>query len=548
MKILIFSLILLFFRFLMLFFGFYFIIFNYEIILEWNILSFNSLKINIFIIVNYKTLLFIFLVIFISSIIFMYRIRYINLNNFMLKRFYYLIILFLFSIILLILSPNILTIILGWDGLGLISYCLIIYYRKLSSYNSGFITIILNRLGDVSLLIIISFITIYGSWNLIIYNISYLLIFILIIIIFTKRAQFPFFVWLPKAIIAPTPVSSLVHSSTLVTAGIYLIIIYGNLIDKYYKNYIILISRITILISGLIANFEIDFKKIIAFSTLRQLGFIMRILCLDLNDLAFLHLFIHALFKSIIFICVGSFIHYINGIQNFRYYKGIYYIYPIKRIIIIFSLIILCGFPFFVGFYSKDLIIEIYFFKKIRIFCLIILLISTILTISYSIRIISNLFRNNIILNIYYYYEDKLINYRIIFIILIILFLSKIIFNFKFLILNINLLKIYKYIVFKIFILSFILNYILIKLNLKFILFFFKKFIFIINIYKIILFYSIKILNKYELIYEKNFYEIIFSNVIILFSILNLKLSLNKISLYIIILLYIYIIVIFIIF
>ena len=97
------------------------------------------------------------MVIFISSIIYIYGISYINLNKFLLKRFYYLIILFLFSIIILILSPNILTIILGWDGLGLISYCLIIYYNKINSFNSGVITIILNRLGDTRLLIIISF-------------------------------------------------------------------------------------------------------------------------------------------------------------------------------------------------------------------------------------------------------------------------------------------------------------------------------------------------------------------------------------------------------
>ena len=153
-----------------------------------NIISFNSIKINIFLIINYKTLLFIFLVIFISSIIYIYRINYISLNSFLSKRFYYLIILFLLSIIILILSPNILTIMLGWDGLGLISYCLIIYYNKLNSFNSGIMTIILNRLGDTSLFITISFLSIFGRWNLIIYKMNNFLIFILIIIIFTKRA------------------------------------------------------------------------------------------------------------------------------------------------------------------------------------------------------------------------------------------------------------------------------------------------------------------------------------------------------------------------
>ena len=193
-KIFVFGIILLFISLIVLFLRIYFLLFNYELIFEWNIISFNSIKINILLIVNYRTLLFIFLVIFISSII--YRVNYINLNNFLLKRFYYLIILFLWSIIMLILSPNISTVILGSDGLGLISYCLIIYYNKLNSFNSGIITIILNRL-----LIIISFLSIFGRWNLIIYKINNLLTFILVIIIFTKRGQFPFFVWLPIAII-----------------------------------------------------------------------------------------------------------------------------------------------------------------------------------------------------------------------------------------------------------------------------------------------------------------------------------------------------------
>ncbi|XP_043604683.1 NADH-ubiquinone oxidoreductase chain 5-like, partial [Bombus pyrosoma] len=221
--------------------------------------------------------------------------------------------------------------------------------------------------------------------------------------------------------IAPTPVSSLVHSSTLVTAGIYLLIRYESLIDLKCKTYVLIISRITMLISGLIANFEIDFKKIIALSTLRQLGFIIRIYSLRITNLTFLHLFIHAFFKSIIFICVGRLIHYITGIQNFRFYSGIYYLYPIKGLLIIFSLLILCGFPFLVGFYSKDLIIEYYFLNNIRIFRLINLVLGTVLTVSYSFRIIFMVLNRNYIINLIYLDEDYVIIYCITVILVIIL-------------------------------------------------------------------------------------------------------------------------------
>ena len=207
------------------FFGLYILFINKLFIYEWIIYNLDSIKINLIVVIRFKLLIFIFLVILICSIILLYRVSYINLNNkYLIKRYYYLIILFLLSIIFLILRPNILTLLLGWDGLGLFSYCLIIYYQKNLAFNSGIITVILNRLGDSRLLIIISFIIIFGRWNLILYNINLLILFIFLVIVFRKSAQLVFIIWLPAAMIAPTPVSSLVHSSTLVTAGIYLLI------------------------------------------------------------------------------------------------------------------------------------------------------------------------------------------------------------------------------------------------------------------------------------------------------------------------------------
>ncbi|XP_076182748.1 NADH-ubiquinone oxidoreductase chain 5-like [Ptiloglossa arizonensis] len=188
---------------------------------------------------------------------------------------------------------------------------------------------------------------------------------------------------------APTPISSLVHSSTLVTAGVYLLIRYRKIIIINNINfYLTLISRLTILIAGLIANFEYDLKKIIAFSTLRQLGFILIILRLGYRELAFFHLVVHALFKSNIFICAGDFIHRIIGNQDIRKYGGLVKIFPLKRIIIIICLLNLAGFPFRSGFYSKDIFLEYFFAEKYNLIIIMIVYISTFLTICYRIRLI----------------------------------------------------------------------------------------------------------------------------------------------------------------
>nr|DBA43462.1 TPA_asm: ND5 [Bombus sylvicola] len=515
LKMMVSGIILMIMSFVFMFFSFYVLFVNKLYIYEWMIYSINSMKMNLIFMISFKLLMFVFLVMLISSFILLYSISYMNLNNkYLINRFYYLMIMFLMSMIFLILSPNMLTLLLGWDGLGLISYCLIIYYQKFLSFNSGMMTVILNRLGDSSLLMIISFMSIFGSWNLMLYKMDLLILLMFFLMVFTKSAQLMFMIWLPAAMMAPTPVSSLVHSSTLVTAGIYLLINYEMMIDFKYKSLILMISSMTMLISGIMANFEMDFKKIIALSTLSQLGFMMSIYSLGMTDLTFLHLFIHAFFKSMMFMCIGSLIHYMNGIQNFRFYSGMFFLYPMKGLLMMFSLMMLCGFPFLVGYYSKDLIVEYYFMNIKSIFSLMNLIIGTIFTVSYSFRMMFMMMEKNYMMNLMYLGEDNIMIMIMSVILMIMLILSKFIFNFFFFHLNINLIYIYKYFVFKMMLLG--LMFSLLMFNF---IFFKKKLIFIKSFFMMEFIYKLmtdQLMNKmiyYELIFEKGLVEKFLSKV-----------------------------------
>nr|DBA43605.1 TPA_asm: ND5 [Bombus impatiens] len=509
MKMMVSGIILLIMSFIFMFFSFYILFINKLFIFEWLIYNMNSMKMNLILMISFKLLMFIFLVMLISSLILLYSISYMNLNNkYLINRFYYLMLMFLISMIFLILSPNMLTLLLGWDGLGLISYCLIIYYQKFLSFNSGMITVILNRLGDCSLLMIISFMVIFGSWNLMLYKMNLLILLMFLLMVFTKSAQLLFMIWLPAAMMAPTPVSSLVHSSTLVTAGIYLLINYEMMIDLKYKSFILMISSMTMLISGIMANFEMDFKKIIALSTLSQLGFMMSIYSLGMTDLTFLHLFIHAFFKSMMFMCVGSFIHYMNGIQNFRFYSGMFYLYPMKGMLMMFSLMMLCGFPFLVGFYSKDLIVEYYFSSIKSIFSMMNLIFGTIFTVSYSFRSMYMMMNSNYMMNLMYLSEDCVMISVMTMILMIMLVLSKFVFNLFFYHLNINLIYIYKYFVFKMVLLGFMFSIMMLNTN-----FLKKSKMFIKSFFMMEFFYKFmvnKLMNKmiyYEFYFEKGLLE-----------------------------------------
>lgn len=362
--------------------------------LEFNLISINSSSVVITFLFDWISLLFIRFVLFISAIVIYYRDEYI-IGDINLNRFIILVVIFVFSIMFLIIRPNLIRILLGWDGLGLVSYCLVIYYQNIKSYNAGMLTALSNRIGDVFLLIAIAWMLNYGRWNYYFYLeeiksdfyiniISYLVV----LAAMTKRAQIPFSSWLPAAIAAPTPVSSLVHSSTLVTAGVYLLIRFNFAFSEILTYLLLFISRITIFMSGLGARFEFDLKKIIALSTLRQLGLIIRILSLGRYKLAFYHLLTHALFKALLFICAGNVIHNIGNCQDIRYIGSLVNFIPVTCAYLNICNLSLCGIPFLRGFYSKDLIVEIMRIRYLRIYIYLVFYLSIGLTVYYRFRLV----------------------------------------------------------------------------------------------------------------------------------------------------------------
>lgn len=362
-------------------------------VVEWELFSLVRRRIVFTLILDWVSLLFISFVFVISGRVLFYRGRYMEGDKTS-GRFIYLVLAFVLSISIIVLRPNLISILLGWDGLGLVSYALVIYYRNEKSANAGILTILSNRVGDVAILLRIGLIRRLGRWNFLFFRYyigeEWLLLKIFLIIsAITKRAQIPFSAWLPAAIAAPTPVSALVHSSTLVTAGVYLMIRFRAALEgSWTQRFLLIISCLTIFMAGLGANFEYDLKKIIALSTLSQLGVILRILSLGYPDLAFFHLLSHALFKALLFICAGVVIHRVGGYQDIRFMGNLVKFMPLTVSYITISNLALCGFPFIRGFYSKDIILEVAFIRWINFVALILYIIATGLTVIYTMRLI----------------------------------------------------------------------------------------------------------------------------------------------------------------
>nr|YP_002735038.1 NADH dehydrogenase subunit 5 [Malcus inconspicuus]ABZ02054.1 NADH dehydrogenase subunit 5 [Malcus inconspicuus] len=403
-----------------LFLGLYFLSLDLSLLIDWEIVSYHSSSMVMTLLFDWMSLLFVSGVMLISSLVVFYSSSYMFFDNYSV-RFLFLVLLFVMSMCLMILSPNLISILLGWDGLGLVSYLLVIYFQNYKSYNAGMLTVLVNRIGDVFILLSISLLFNVGGWYFLYYNyyvyggFNFMFLFI-VLASFTKSAQIPFSAWLPAAMAAPTPVSALVHSSTLVTAGVYLLIRFYNLIGQFDLSFFLILSVLTMLMSGLGANFEFDMKSIIALSTLSQLGMMMSILFMGYPIISFFHLLVHAFFKALLFLCAGLFIHCLNNSQDIRFMGGLCCGLPYVSSCFILSNFALCGLPFLSGFYSKDMILEILTMNYYNLFIYFLFYLSMGLTVSYSLRLLYySMFGYINLFVINYFVEDKLMMFSMYF-------------------------------------------------------------------------------------------------------------------------------------
>nr|AOR07207.1 NADH dehydrogenase subunit 5 [Mesenchytraeus antaeus] len=359
-------------------------------LLEWTMASISSTPIVLTIIADPTGLLFSCIVLFISGNVLMFSTIYMKEDVFI-DRFTILVLLFILSMNLLIFIPHFMVLLIGWDGLGITSFILVIYYQNPKSLAAGMLTALTNRIGDVMLLLSIAWTINQGHWyimNMWSSDLMSMQIIAITVAAMTKSAQMPFSSWLPAAMAAPTPVSALVHSSTLVTAGVFLLIRFYPFLHlfKYFNTMLLMFAVSTMLMAGLSATTECDMKKIIALSTLSQLGMMMTSLGLNMPQLAYFHMLTHALFKALLFVCAGSFINSHLHSQDLRWMGNLTNQMPVASSCITLANLALCGFPFMAGFYSKDLIMESAINMQNNLFLVSLSLFSLGLTSFYSLR------------------------------------------------------------------------------------------------------------------------------------------------------------------
>ncbi|CAO5679688.1 MAG: NADH-quinone oxidoreductase subunit L [Holosporales bacterium] len=368
------------------------------------------LKVNWGLFIDSLSLTMLLVVAIISTLVHVYSFGYMNLDKNK-GKFFALLSFFTFFMNILVTGANIVQLFFGWEGVGLASYLLIgFWFQKEAPPLAAEKAFIVNRIGDVGLIAAIGLMfytfetleivdmvsmmcnpsmqskTIHFIYKL---NAFEVIGFCLLLGAMGKSAQFGLHIWLPDAMEGPTPVSALIHAATMVTAGIFLICRFSPLFELtiFAKSAILIIGTITTFFAATIAMVQTDIKRIIAYSTCSQLGYMMMALGVSAYSVAMFHLVTHAFFKALLFLCAGSVIHAMSSEQNILKMGGLRRLIPLTFSFMMIGSLAIAGIPFFAGYYSKDAILESIYASN-HFFSFSIALIVVFLTAYYSWRLI----------------------------------------------------------------------------------------------------------------------------------------------------------------
>jgi NADH-quinone oxidoreductase subunit L len=342
-------------------------------------MSVGGLKMEIGFLVDGLTAMMMCVVTFVSLMVHLYTVGYMHEDDGY-NRFFAYISLFTFSMLMLVMSNNMLQLFFGWEAVGLVSYLLIgFWYNKPTAIFANMKAFLVNRVGDFGFILGIGLIVAFaGSLNyaevfgkkeelagLMFPGTDWMLITVVCICLFIgamgKSAQFPLHVWLPDSMEGPTPISALIHAATMVTAGIFMVARMSPLFElsDTALNFVLVIGSITALFMGFLGIIQNDIKRVVAYSTLSQLGYMTVALGASAYSVAVFHLMTHAFFKALLFLGAGSVIMGCHHNQDIRWMGGLRKYMPITWITSLVGSLALIGTPFFAGFYSKDSIIEV---------------------------------------------------------------------------------------------------------------------------------------------------------------------------------------------